>query len=166
MSRELCFLIPGGGGTLVMESEVLAVLSQNRQRRLWHAEACGQLFARFDGTKVILAQATGPRPGDRRGRYFCHPDRLVEQNEINEMFAQGLHYVGDWHTHPELVPTPSGKDEQNMRDILAGARLEVLGLFLVIVGTGDFPEGLWAGLCCPGKGPERLGLAPESPRLR
>lgn len=160
MSRGLDFRIPGDGSVLRVEADVLTVFARNRQRHIWYTEACGQLFARFDRENVTIARATGPHKGDRRGRFFCHPDRRVEQSEINEMFAEGLHYVGDWHTHPEPRPSPSCRDEDNMMEILAGARLEVRGLFLIIVGVNDFPGGLWAGLCCSGRKPERLEPIP------
>lgn len=156
----LFFRLPyEGGGLLTFEPDVLETLSQNRQRRRWSAEACGQLFARFEGSDVIISEATGPRPSDRRGRYFCHPDRRIEQREIDEMFLEGLHYIGDWHTHPVGRPTPSGEDERNMVEILKSARHQLRGLLLVIVGLEPFPEGLWVGLHCPGKQPIALGLA-------
>jgi hypothetical protein len=55
-------------------------------------------------------EATGPRRTDRRTRTSSVPDRRAEQREIDDRFRRGLHFLGDWHTHPKNIPHPSGPD--------------------------------------------------------
>ena len=64
---------------------------------------------------------------------------------IESYFDQGLHYVGDWHTHPEKHPTPSADDLRSIAECFRQSTHELLGFLLVILGTGDPPAGLWVG---------------------
>ena len=40
-----------------------------------------------------------------------------------------LHYVGDWHTHPEMKPDPSGYDSQHQR-VICTVKAQFTGLFV------------------------------------
>jgi integrative and conjugative element protein (TIGR02256 family) len=74
------------------------------------------------------------------------PDRLAEQPEINYWHKKGLHYVGDWHTHPELIPNPSGDDTESIRESFVKSKHTLHGFLLIIVGTATFPKGLYVSL--------------------
>ena len=37
------------------------------------------------------------------------------------MFQEGLLFIGDWHTHPERIPSPSRSDLQSIRNIYNGS---------------------------------------------
>ena len=95
---------------LLFRAEVIARFERYQQLRWWQREAGGQLFARFREDTIDVVEATGPRRSDRRSRYNYEPDRQAEQREIDERFSLGLHFVGDWHTHPEDYPRPSAVD--------------------------------------------------------
>lgn len=127
---------------VVIADAVLSHLAARRQVRRTHTEAGGQLFARFDGTRVVVEEATGPRDTDRRTRTTYLPDRAAEQKEIIERHARGLHYVGDWHTHPDSVPEPSPRDLASMAECVAKSAHVLNGFLLVIVGQADAPAGL------------------------
>ncbi|WP_282059489.1 Mov34/MPN/PAD-1 family protein [Roseobacter litoralis] len=58
------------------------------------------------------------------------------------MHKSGLHYFGDWHTHPQSVPTPSGTDLSSMADLFSRSKHELIAFLMVIVGTEGFPDGL------------------------
>ncbi len=36
---------------------------------------------------------------------------------LEERWAEGLYYLGEWHFHPGGSPLPSGQDRESMRDI-------------------------------------------------
>lgn len=74
------------------------------------------------------------------------PDRKSEQREIDRWHSKGFHYVGDWHTHPESVPSPSGRDSESIRDCFVKSKHHLLGFLLIIVGTAPLPEGLYVSL--------------------
>ncbi len=134
------------GQVIVMTDGVLAHLAASRQSRRSHAEAGGQLFARFAGARVVVEEATGPRATDRRTRTSYVPDRTAEQEEIVERHAHGLHYVGDWHTHPGSVPEPSPRDLVSMAECVTKSTHALNGFLLVIVGQAAAPAGLYVSV--------------------
>ena len=142
--RSLMLLYPIGtsGEVIHFEPAVLALFARHSQLRFWHREAGGQLFARIGGQRIVVSDATAPRPNDRRGRFFFAPDRAREQAEIETMFARDLHYIGDWHTHPERRPTPSSRDHTTMSSRVRLSRHRLAGFVFVIVGQLPPPCGL------------------------
>lgn len=142
----LAYPIGASGQILVLTDEVLAHFRLQRQTRPWHREAGGQLFARFDADRILLVEATGPRPSDRRCRMSYLPDRVAEQQEIDERFPQGLHFVGDWHTHPEDRPSPSTVDLRSTADGFWRSRHSLHAFLMVIVGRAYPPSGLHVSL--------------------
>lgn len=142
----MVYLAAGGRQRIVLGEAVLAHLDRHRQSRPGDTEAGGQLFARFVGNNVLVDVATGPRPTDGRGRFRFLPNRPAERREIGRMHRAGLHYVGDWHTHPETHPTPSGTDIRSMTDMFRRSRHDLAAFVMVIVGTAMPPAGLFVGL--------------------
>jgi integrative and conjugative element protein (TIGR02256 family) len=137
----------GNSGELVILTDtVLEHFQRHQQQRKRDTEAGGQLFGRIQGTTITIEEATGPRRSDIRSRYSYIPDRKTEQREINERFPSGLHFIGDWHTHPEPIPHPSRTDLDNMRECVKKSRRAVSGFLLIIVGTAPLPGGLHASL--------------------
>ena len=136
-------------GDLVLTDAPLARFHRYRQtgRR---KEAGGQLFATFRKGVTRVECATGPRRADRRGHSYFIPDRLAERREIQRLFTHGLHYIGDWHTHPELKPTPSSTDIRNFREMFVQSRHNLRSFVMVIVGVAQIPTGLYVGLCSGG----------------
>ncbi|MGZ8416477.1 MAG: Mov34/MPN/PAD-1 family protein [Methyloceanibacter sp.] len=109
------------------------------------------------------ARATGPRLTDRRTRCSFRPNRPSERREIECFFDKGLHYLGDWHTHPQARPRPSGTDIESMSEMVRQSRYELEGFLMVIVGTSELPEGLWVSLHRAGGALERLSFEQPAP---
>ncbi|AMX97866.1 hypothetical protein A4R28_32260 (plasmid) [Mesorhizobium ciceri] len=128
--------------TVRFSPDVLRVFDGYRQTGWFSREAGGQLFADIEGDVWRVLAATGPRPADRRGRFHFWPDRKAEQKEIDQHFATGLEYVGDWHTHPEKAPTPSHDDIASIESVVRNSTFYTSGLLLCIVGLAPFPDGL------------------------
>ena len=139
---SICYPIGESGEVIHFSGLVLAHFARHRQSRIWHKEAGGQLFASINGAKIVICQATGPKSTDRRGRVFFEPDRASDQSEIEDMFSRGLHYVGDWHTHPERFPKPSWQDLTTMESRVKLSRHYFAAFIFVIVGNHPPPEGL------------------------
>jgi integrative and conjugative element protein (TIGR02256 family) len=140
-SETLHFAIGSSGQSIVVSNSVIEHLCRFRQRWWWDREAGGQLFARFTEDSVVVETATGPRVTDRRTRMSYVPDRIAERREIAVFFEQGLHYVGDWHSHPERHPVPSAVDDQSMADCVRKSEHRLNGFLLVIVGIALPPDG-------------------------
>lgn len=139
----IAYPIGTSGQTLILTQPVLDRFSGYRQRRWWQREAGGQLFARFDDNQITVVEATPPGRWDVRSRHEYRPNRRHEQREILDRHAKGLHFVGDWHTHPETEPRPSALDVESMRDLVARSEHQLNGFIMIIVGTLDGPEGLF-----------------------
>ena len=128
------------------EPEVIKHFFSNKQTSKVGKEVGGQLFCRFEKNRVIICSVTGPRSIDRKGQYYFYPARWLERLEIKKKFKQGLHYIGDWHTHPQKKPKPSLMDIKSMKDCFNKSDHELPYFILVIVGQIDFPEGLSVSL--------------------
>ena len=143
VSQMLVYPIGQSGQVLYITEQVLDHFSLFRQKTFYDKEAGGQLFVRKSRKDLYLELATGPRPSDKRSRTSYIPDMKESQREINEQYERGLHFIGNWHTHPENKPSPSGIDVDTMKQCFCTAKQELLvGLILIIVGKNDFPEGL------------------------
>ncbi len=123
----------------------LVILETNRQRSRLSREIGGQLFARFHDRLIKIESVTITKGKSRRTRFGFWPDRSAEQADIKNLFEQGLHYIGDWHTHPEAIPTPSETDKSKMLEIFRLSTHELDSMLIVIVGLSPFPEGLFVG---------------------
>lgn len=134
------------GEFVILTDAVLEHFRRHQQLRKSDTEAGGQIFGRSQGETITIEEATGPRRSDIRSRYSYIPDRKAEQREINERFSSALHFIGDWHTHPEPIPRPSETDLDNMRECVRKSRRAVSGFLLIIVGTAPLPRGLHASL--------------------
>jgi integrative and conjugative element protein (TIGR02256 family) len=100
----------------------------------------------MSGTRISVERATGPGRNDRRSRFSFWPSRTFEQRAIDQFFLEGLHYIGDWHTHPEDCPHPSKEDVDKIQSIFNASQHELVSMLLVVVGRVADPEGLWCGL--------------------
>lgn len=142
----IVFPIGSSGQRLVLSPAVLEHFEKHQQLRWWQREAGGQLFAHLALPDILVEEATGPRPSDWRTRYAYHPSRRAEQREIARRHARGLHFIGDWHTHPEPIPKPSGRDVESMHELVTKSVHSFNGFVLVIVGTAPLPDGLFVSV--------------------
>jgi integrative and conjugative element protein (TIGR02256 family) len=157
-SGGLAFTIGESAQRLIVTHHVLSHFAKHQQSTDRSFEAGGQLFAHFAENEITIERATGPRPTDRRSRFSYVPDRRLEQEEIDAMHREGLHFIGDWHTHPEPTPTPSGSDVRSIRDAVAKSKHHLNGFLMIIVGTDVFPQGLHLSLH---GSTERIVVTPE-----
>jgi integrative and conjugative element protein (TIGR02256 family) len=137
----IVFDLGASGQRLILDVPVVQHLEAHRQFTSRHREAGGQLFATFSGGDVAIREATGPRRTDLRTRTSYRPDRRAEQQEILERHARGLHYVGDWHTHPSPRPLPSGLDYLSIQQAVRASNHQLNGFVLIVVGTLAAPDG-------------------------
>lgn len=138
--------IANGTQLLKFTPSVLARFDQHRQIAVDAPEVGGQLFARFVGNEIEVCRATGPNLLDKKTRHTFQPSIITEKIAITAMYLRGLHYVGEWHTHPELVPTPSYADRRSIEQTFQKSDLQLAGILLVIVGQADQPDGLFISI--------------------
>lgn len=129
------------------EDSVLEHFTKYKQLGRRDPESGGQLFAEIDESLVTVRVATGPHPEDKRWRFMFSPSVKVEQEEIRRYFEnEKLHYIGDWHTHPQSKPVPSGLDIKSSKKTFSENDNDIFGILMVIVGTDDFPNSLYVAL--------------------
>ena len=160
--EELIYGLRGPRKRLAFTSKVLGHFERNRQQRATANEAGGQLFARFAEDAIIVEVATGPYRTDKRSRFLFTPDRRREQRDIDEHFPKRLHFIGNWHTHPEAVPSPSGVDLKNTRQRFVESEHALKAFLVVIVGLAPFPSGLYVALIDQ-TAANQLSLLPPAP---
>jgi integrative and conjugative element protein (TIGR02256 family) len=123
--------------TLLHFSEsALETLCEHLQVSDSDCEAGGILLGSVHGTHLLIEQATAPTMRDKRHRYYF--ERLPFGHEAVALArwtaSRGtIRYLGEWHTHPENRPQPSGLDRSEWNR-LAAARLDKRPLLGVIVG--------------------------------
>lgn len=145
-SVEFRFVSKRFGTVIRFSSEVVEHFATHRQEGRVKTEIGGQLFARFERGEVRVVRATGPNAADKRGWTWFRPDLRKQNVEIQRLFQEGFHFVGDWHTHPEREPAPSSWDTDSMKDCFKKSRHQLKAFLMVIVGRAGFPNGLWVSL--------------------
>lgn len=128
---------------LVILPSVLGRLLSYRQLNLSCKEAAGVLIGERRGPHLVVHQASEPGKGDIRRRGFVDRRGPHHQAAVKEAFLSSsgrLQYIGEWHTHPEDVPSPSSTDLNSWKRYLVADEPMVL----LIVGRTE----IWAAKKC------------------
>jgi integrative and conjugative element protein (TIGR02256 family) len=117
-----------------------------------HVQAFGQneaggilLGSIYPGFRVVIEKATAPYYPDRAGPCYFDRSRKRAQRIVEREWenSSGIRiYLGEWHTHPELHPTPSARDYKMISNMLRQTKMQIDFLFLIIVGI----HSTWVGL--------------------
>lgn len=143
--RSFRYRVPDSDQILELSSAVIQTFAHHRQ--VGHLpEAGGLLFARFYLPLIVIEEATGPSPLDKRTRHSFFPCKGIRRRLIRHRFDVGLHFVGEWHTHPQTRPTPSRMDLESMYDSFIRSKHDLNAFVLIIVGTRKPDLSLWVSL--------------------
>jgi integrative and conjugative element protein (TIGR02256 family) len=121
---------------VVFAADVLQLFKSHRQRFACQREAGGVLLGHRRGSHLEVVLATPPMSKDRRFEYLFErePDGHAEAAvQAWEQAGNTIDYVGEWHTHPQRVPTPSPLDRKEWRKL--GVKYAPKPLLVVVVGT-------------------------------
>ena len=126
-------------GVVEFGDAALARLLAYRQMDAGTREAGGILLGRLimGSPDIVVDEAAGPLPTDRRGRFFFFRAKRPSQLLVDHAWhasGQTRNYLGEWHTHPEDDPSPSCFDRRNWSRIVARAQFEQSSLLFAIVG--------------------------------
>ena len=140
--RALIGCLPRSSGSLLLEARISEVMDAHRRLTPGAPEAGGILLGFRRPPHLHVADLTEPLPTDERTRVW------FRRNHHGHAQAALLHwerthrtgdYLGEWHTHPEDWPKPSGKDLREWRILLREQRRP---LVFLIVGF----QGRWVGV--------------------
>ena len=121
------------GGRLLIEPQVFNIVDRFRQLGPSAPESGGILLGFRRGEHLHIVEATVPGKADRRSRYGFHRQAASHQATAMRRWRQTdelMAYMGEWHTHPEDHPSPSGTDLRNWLDITVPRKEPMVFLIL------------------------------------
>lgn len=127
--------LDGGSLLLNFSEDVLEVFNDCAQNGEL-PESGGLLLGTVHATGLLVTVATRPTRWDRQFRYLFERMPFGHQTVARRLWRSsgGLtRYIGEWHTHPQDVPSPSGIDILEWQK-LAKVREDGRPLLGVIVG--------------------------------
>jgi integrative and conjugative element protein (TIGR02256 family) len=128
---------------ILVEGTPLQIMDRYRQDRNDKAEAGGILLGYRKGPYLHIVQVTVPQLTDHRRRYrFDRTAHLHQQIALQQWRAseKTMDYLGEWHTHPEINPSPSGMDINEWAKITNRQPKPMVFMILGLTGT------IWLGL--------------------
>ena len=127
---------------LLIEPDVFAALTRYRQLSHTAPESGGVLLGCRRGEHLHIVEATVPTNADKRSRYGFHrlPDGHLQTAKRRwRQTGETMSYMGEWHTHPEDHPTPSGTDLRGWLEITVPRKEPMV--FLILGRRSD-----WVGV--------------------
>ena len=127
------------GSYVLIEQDVMAALHKFRQLSADDSEAGGILIGYRRQQHLHVVEFTAPAAGDHRTRYEfdrrdpCHARWAYERWKRSR---GKLDCVGEWHTHPEDIPSPSGLDRSEWQRVPSS--VEQMRVFLIIGIAADW----------------------------
>lgn len=141
MIGNLNFELADANWKLEFAADAIRVMLSHAQTGVKSRESVGQLYTRDLTTPTVLVEHATRLPPKAASWARVQFDPKKAYEERQQHFAQGLHCVGLWHTHPEPLPNPSGEDRQLARNYAIAAGQHVQGIVFAIVGTRLHPNG-------------------------
>lgn len=136
------YFLPNSDQHIILMQSALDMLSAHRQTGE-EAEVGGLLFAEFDFPVIRIVEASPPHTKDKRWKTLFIPSRRLQRRLIKRKFKKGLHFIGEWHTHPTKTPVPSSLDLKSMADSFDKSHHELNYFIMIIVGNSPKSLSLW-----------------------
>jgi len=136
------------GGRIKLTAPVIETLHQYKQIHKNSLESGGVLLGRFIkvSKNIVVDKITSPSKGDKQTRYSFKRFSSVHQEIITEEWHNSkgtCNYLGEWHTHPEDFPTPSGVDIRDWKRKLKKDVFSSRYLYFIIAGIKSID--IWEG---------------------
>lgn len=135
-------------GRIEITPKALEQMLSYRQSGRRALEAGGILLGRLivDCSDVVIDDITVPLRNDIRKLLFFFREKTLHQMIAYKKWLeneQSCHYLGDWHTHPQDIPSPSAQDIRNWGNILRETISDYDSLFFIIIGRVELR--IWEG---------------------
>lgn len=104
--------------SICISQSVADELFSHMQSHWLSKESGGMLFTdELNDIGIEIKKITPPCSSDLRKRNFFKLNEKKAKQEIISQFANGFHYLGDWHTHNETIANPSGTDIRSIHEL-------------------------------------------------
>ncbi len=133
-------------GRLLIEDAVFATLYLYRQFSHTAPESGGIFLGFRRGEHLHIVEATVPSKLDKRSRFGFYRQAASHQKIALKRWhetGETMDYMGEWHSHPEDIPRPSGTDLRNWLEITVPRRDPMV---FVIIGRRDDWIGVSRGV--------------------
>ncbi len=130
---------------VLASQRALAAAANDAARYAGKQERGGILLGTRRGTHLHILEATLPQRWDRGSMFaFRRSARGHQEVAIKRWKSSGqtIDWLGEWHSHPESIPSPSGIDLHSWTSIVAARKTPMVFL---IIGYHD----LWLGIVEP-----------------
>lgn len=136
------------GGKIKVSKAALKVINEFIQNENTSPESGGVLLGRFikNSRDIVIDNVTVPMKGDNRKRHSFKRLSPLHQQIIDDEWKKSkgtCNYLGEWHTHPETNPEPSGVDKKDWRRKLKNDTFSSRYLYFLIAGTENI--SIWEG---------------------
>jgi integrative and conjugative element protein (TIGR02256 family) len=133
--------------TIVIEPNVLELFNTFHQTGK-KPESGGILLGKVYDNEIRIKKASLPTMFDSFSRFSFNRHKKSAQLFTNYEFKNSggtIIYIGEWHTHPENIPTPSPKDVKMIANQFRENKINETFLLMVIVGLKDIYLGYYDG---------------------
>lgn len=125
-----------------IEDHVLFLLHEHTQNHILDKESGGVLLAKQieNQSHYVISAASTPTKWDKRSHSSFVRSIKSAQPFINERWKTSCgteNYFGEWHTHPESSPSPSGTDKSLIKQVIEDKSSPYSNVILIIVGQKD-----------------------------
>jgi len=133
---------------VIFSDAVIAIFENHKQILPRSHESGGIVLGQVVGNVIYINRASTPNQFDKSSRYRFERDKNAAQILVNYEYLNSnkkITYLGEWHTHPENVPTPSGQDRSMIKDQFKSGTLNEPFLLLVIQGIEKLYVSIYDG---------------------
>lgn len=133
---------------ILITRSVLNLIKKFKQTSKNTNESGGILLGQVVDNKVYILKVSTPNKFDKASRYSFDCNKDAAQVIIDYEFINSGHktiYIGEWHTHPENYPNPSGVDRRMIDNQYFKNKLNEPFLILIIQGLTDLYVAMFNG---------------------
>lgn len=137
-----------GDYRVILSANVLSVFSYYIQDENTKNESGGILLGSIVGKTIYVVKASIPNKFDKATRTSFIRNKDIAQIIVDYEFENSggmMFYLGEWHTHPEDHPTPSGQDKNMTIEQFNKSRLTQPFSLVVIQGIKSIYIALYDG---------------------
>lgn len=131
-----------------LQENVLNIFRRFKQIDKHLPESGGILLGQIENKNIYFLKASIPNKFDRGSRFSFIRDKDAAQIIVDYEFANSLNktiYLGEWHTHPEHVPSPSPQDKKMIKEQFSKNSINEGFVFLFIAGLSKLFISVYNG---------------------